>query len=395
VEVEAFTPDDTYRQKAIAAANSGDLPDVIHWWATKGYGFENALVNLTDVVDDAYKAKFNPVAFNESIVTETDVANWAADPMKDDVTKSLKAGDLYQIPLDVGGFFTIFANNEILSQVGLEGQVPANFDQFVEYAKKVADETDFGGFVFEGGLPDVYYNWMGRAVEAMYYGPETSVDIINRRATMSDNPAQLQAFERLATSGAILEGAVAMDIDQGDQAFASGQEAYLLGGSFTYGQLSAMGMDVSQVSSFLVPMIEGSAVTDPFVLTPFTLTALMIPQSSANQEVAMDYIKFVTEDPVGVTTFANGAYVLPAGLLDDATIAMLSPALQDMYNGLSTEVNITTVVDDWEGSKKRGDLKEYELLYADMQSIMMGEMTAEQAAANFDANAAAQAAAGQ
>jgi multiple sugar transport system substrate-binding protein len=395
VEVEAFTPDDTYRQKVIAAANSGDLPDVIHWWATRGYGFENALVNMTSRVDDAYKAKFNPAAFDESIVRPADVENWANNAEVDNVRKGLKAGDIYQIPLDVGGFFTIYANNEILAQVGLEDKVPENFDQFVEYAKKVADETDKGGFVFAGGLPDVYYNWMGRAIEATYLGAEGSVDIINRRAKMSDNIEPLKAFERLCQSGAILDGSVAMDIDAGDMAFAAGEAAYLLGGTFTFGQLSAMGMDVNNVFSFLTPMISGSKVTEPFELTPFPLTAMMVSNTSQHQEAAMGYIDYIVSDPEGAATFANGAYCLPAYLLDSATISKLSPALQSMYNGLSTKINITSVVDNWPEGLKRTDNKEYELLYADMQQMMMGALTAEQAAANFDANAAAQAAAGQ
>lgn len=395
VEVEAFTPDDTYRQKVIAAANSGDLPDLIHWWATRGYGFENALVNMNDRVDDSYKAKFNPTAFDESIVRQSDVETWAGDAEKGDVIKALQVGDLYQIPLDVGGFFTIYANNEILSQVGLDNKVPENFDQFVEYAKQVSDETDKGGFVFAGGLPDVYYNWMGRAIEATYLGVEGSVDLINRRAKMSDNIEPLKAFERLCQSGAILDGSIAMDIDAGDMAFASGDAAYLLGGTFTYGQLSAMGMDVDNVFSFVVPMIEGSKVTEPFEVTPFTLTAMMIPQNSQHQDAAFEYINYITQDPTGTTTFANGAYILPAGLLDDSTITMLSPALQDMYGSLSTTVNVTSQVDNWPEGPRRGDHKEYELLYADMQAMMIGDMTAEQAAANFDANAEAQAAAGQ
>jgi len=262
VEVEAFSPDDTYRQRVIAAANSGDLPDIIHWWATRGVGFENVLVNMNDRANDPeYLARFSATAFNQSIVRADDVVNWANDPDQNDVVRGLQEGDLHQIPLDMGGFFTIYANNDILAQVGLENQVPADFDEFIEFASRVGNETNYGGFIWAAGLPDVYYNWMGRAVSNTFLGPEVSVDIINRRAQLSDptNILPLRKFEELATSGAFMEGIVAMDIDAGDMAFANGMAAYLLGGTFTYGQLTEMGMDVSNVFSFVVPMMADSA----------------------------------------------------------------------------------------------------------------------------------------
>lgn len=395
ITIEAFTPDDTYKQKVLAAANSGDLPDLIHWWATREMRFENVLVNFTDVANADYQAQFGATAFSNSVVRELDVNNWANDAEKSDVVKNLKAGDIHQIPIDVGGFFTIYANNEILKEVGLENQAPASFEQFIEFAAKVADETDYGGFVFAGGLADVYYNWMGRAVEATFLGEETSAGLINRRAKMSDenNIKPLKAYEALCQSGAVLDGSIAMSIDDGDMAFAAGQAAYLLGGTFTYGQLNAMGMDVSNVFSFVVPMMEGSAVERPFSINPFPLTSMAIPQSSPNQEAAWDFIQFISLDPEGVALFANGAYIIPAAKLDDAGIAMLDPAIRDMYNSLSDELSVVTVVDNWPDSI--GRKLEWEELYKDMQKILTGELTAEQAAANFDNTAAAQQAAGQ
>ncbi len=79
IKVQAFSPDETYKQKVMAAANSGDLPDLIHWWASVGVGFENVLVNMTDKITDDYKAKFASTAFNGSIVDENDVKNFAND----------------------------------------------------------------------------------------------------------------------------------------------------------------------------------------------------------------------------------------------------------------------------------------------------------------------------
>lgn len=393
--VEAYTPDDTYRQKVIAAANSGDLPDLIHWWATRGVNFENVLVEYTTKADPAFRSKFAATAFDSSVVRESDTRNWASDPERNDVVKALKAGQLHQIPLDVGGFFTIFANNEILRQVGLDNKTPANYEEFIQFAAKAANETEYGGFVFAGGLPDVYYNWMGRAVEAQYLSPEVSVALWNNQAKMSDpkNIQPLKAFEALCKSGAVLDGIAAMNIDQGDAAFAAGQAAYLLGGTFTYGQLSAMGMDMNNVFSFIIPMMQDSAITKPYQINGFTLTAMAVPQSSKNQDAAWDYINFIALDPEGVPAFANGAYIIPAAKLDGAAIARLSPAIQKMYNSLVDDRNVTTIVDN--DPNNIGRRLPHQELYKDMQRILIGEMTAEQAAKNYDDNMAAQWAAGR
>jgi multiple sugar transport system substrate-binding protein len=391
--VEAYSPDDAYRNKVLGAANSGDLPDLINWWATRNIDFTNVLVEFTSKADAAYRDKFSSTAFDNSIIRETDVNNWANDPEISNVRKSLKAGQLFQIPIDVGGFFTIYANNEILAKVGLDNKIPADYEQFIEYASTVAKNGD-GGFIFAGGLPDVYYNWMGRAVEAQYLTPEGSVNLWNNRAKMADpaNIVPLKFFEQLCKSGAFLDGIAAMNIDQGDAAFAAGDAAYLLGGTFTYGQLAAMGMDVSKVFSFVIPMIRNSKITTPYGINPFALTALSIPQSSKNQDAAWEYINFVTQDPEGVAALCNAAYLIPSGKLNSTTLSKLSPAILSMYNSLVNEKSVTTIVDDWPDNV--GRRLAHEELYKDMQRILIGEMTAEQAAANYDKNIAAQWASG-
>ncbi|MDR3173369.1 MAG: ABC transporter substrate-binding protein [Treponema sp.] len=393
VTVEAYSPDDAYRNKVLGAANSGDLPDLINWWATRGIDFTNVLVEFTGRADAAYRDKFSATAFNNSIIRETDVNNWANDPEISNVRKSLKAGQIFQVPIDVGGFFTIYGNNEILAKYGLDNKAPADYEEFIEYASKAAQGGD-GGFIFAGGLPDVYYNWMGRAVEAQYLTPEGSVNLWNNRTRMADpnNIVPLKFYERLCKSGAVLDGIAAMNIDQGDAAFAAGEAAYLLGGTFTYGNVAAMGMDVSKVFSFVVPMIKESKITTPYGINPFALTALSIPQNSKNQDAAWDYINFVTQDPDGIAALCNAAYLIPAGKLDSTALSKLAPAILNMYNSLVDEKSVTTIVDDWPDSV--GRRLAHEELYKDMQRVLIGEMTAEQAAANYDKNIAAQWASG-
>jgi multiple sugar transport system substrate-binding protein len=398
ITVEAYTPDDTYRQKVLSSANSGDLPDLIHWWASRQMNFENVLVDFTQRADEAYRARFAATAFNNSIVRPGDVTQWQANPEASNVLKSLKAGDIHHIPVDVGGNFTIYANNEILSQVGLDNKTPDSYEQFLEYMIQVKNRTDKAGFVFSNGLPDVYYNWFGRAVEANYLGLETSVALRNRDAKMNDpkNILPLKMWETLSKSGVILEGVTAMNIDEGDMAFVAGRAAYLLGGTFTYGQLQAMGMDTAKVFSFVVPKMRGSVVNEPFGINPSALTGMAIPLTSKNQEAAWDYIQFIALDPEGIAAFANNAYILPAAALDDRAFSALTPALQSMYKSLTDTPTITTRIDDYPDIIVRNAQNmQYVELYKDMQKILTGEMTAEEVAEAFDRRGAEQKAAGR
>jgi multiple sugar transport system substrate-binding protein len=398
ITVEAYSPDDTYRQKVLSAANSGDLPDLIHWWASRQMNFENVLVDFTQKADAAYQSQFAATSFNNSIVRPGDVTQWQANPEASNVLKALKAGDIHHIPVDVGGAFTVYANNEILEKVGLANKVPDSYEQLLEYMIQVKNGTDKAGFVFSNGLPDVYYNWFGRAVEANYLGLETSVALRNREAKMNDpkNIIPLKAWETLCKSGVILDGVTAMNIDEGDMAFASGRAAFLLGGTYTFGQLTAMGMDVTKVFSFVVPKLRNSVITEPFGINPSALTGMAIPITSKHQDAAWDYIQFIALDPEGIVAFANGAYVLPAAKLDDKALSTLTPALQAQYKSLTDRRTITSQVDDFPDIIVRNSQNmQYVELYKDMQKILTGEMTAEQVAAEFDRRGAEQKAAGR
>ena len=396
VEAVAASPDDVHRQRVIAAANSGDLPDVVHWWAARGKGFENALVNMRARGEDAaFMDGFSAVAFNNSIVRDRDVEGWADNPETCEVVRSLEEGDLFQIPIDMGGFFTIYGNNRILSQVGLENRVPTYLCEFIDFAETVSNETDYGGFIWAAGLSDVYYNWMGQAVESMFLGPEVSAGLIMREELMSDprNIQPLKMFEEMATRGIFLDGIITMDIDEGDMAFAAGLGAYLLGGTFTYGQLRAMGMDMDDVFSFVVPVMRDSVIPGSFHINGFPLTGLSIAQNSTMQDAAMRFIELVALDPDGIVAFYNAAYLLPVARLDAATAERLDVSIRTMFNSLSDEPNSATQVWYVPG-RTAGRRLEWNELYSDMQRIVTGEITAEEAAANFDANAAAQEAAG-
>jgi ABC-type glycerol-3-phosphate transport system substrate-binding protein len=154
-----------------------------------------------------------------------------------------------------------------------------------------------------------------------------------------------------------------------------------------------MGMNMDNVFSFVVPMMKGSAVTKPFQINGFTLTAMAVPQTSKHQDAAWDFINLIALDPEGVPAFANGAYIIPAAKLDAAAVSRLDPAIQAMYNSLVDDRNVTTIVDN--DPENIGRRLPHEELYKDMQRMVLGEMSAEQAAANYDANIAAQWAAGR
>ncbi|WP_188892493.1 ABC transporter substrate-binding protein [Paenibacillus radicis (ex Gao et al. 2016)] len=382
VEIETFTPDDTYRQKVQAAANSKNLPDVIHYWATNGDSLETSLLELTPSVgDDVLNSYFGP-AMDPIRVTQKQVDNWATNKDATNVQKGLKVGEFYGLPLDIGGFFTFYGNKKLIEQAGLKAEAPKTFEEFVTMMETVQKETKVPGLVFGAKLPDLWENWAGSALQIMLNGPEGYINLLERKAQMSDpsNIKVSQALGTIADKGLMMPGILSTDIDGADQAFASGKAAFDLGGTFTMSTLLAMGMNADDIVTFSVPPIAGSKL-DKWSTDPFTLTMMSVSKDSKNKDDALDFIKFITSDPDAAIAFSNGAFTVSALKIGDRS-KDLSPALKAMQESFATEPGPYSKVQPY--IDNRGNHKEWEEYFQSMQSVIEKKMTVEQATKKFD-----------
>jgi multiple sugar transport system substrate-binding protein len=383
IEIETFTPDDTYRQKFQAAANANNLPDIVNWWAGAGQSIENSLVELSGVVGQDVLSKYYSTAMDPIKVTQQQVDQWQSDKDATTVQKSLKAGEFYGLPLDIGGFFTFYGNKKLIEQAGLKAEAPKTWEDFVSMMETIKEKTGVPGLVFGGKLPDLWENWAGSALSIMYNGPQGYIDLLERKASMSDpnNLKVVNALGTLAQKDLLMPGILSTDIDGADQAFASGKAAFDLGGSFTMSTLLAMGMSADDFIAFPVPPLEGSKI-DHWSTDPFTLTMMSVNKNSKNRDLALQFIQFLTTDPDAVVAFANGAYTVPALNLGDKA-QELSPNLKAIVNSFSTEPGPYSQASPAINAY-RGKNKEWEVYFQSAQAMMEKKMTAEQAAKSFD-----------
>ncbi|MFC5651842.1 ABC transporter substrate-binding protein [Paenibacillus solisilvae] len=383
VTIETFTPDDTYRQKFKAAANSKNLPDVIHWWATTADSIEGSVEELSDDIGDDVLGKYTGTAMDPILVTQSQVDSWKNDKNATETQKSLKAGQFYGIPLDVGGFFTFYGNKKLIEQAGLSTEPPKTWEEFITMMETIKSKTSTPGLVLGAKLPDLWENWAGSALSIMLNGPQGYVDLLERKAKMSDpaNLAVVKATEMLSDKDLLMPGVLSTDIDGADQAFAAGKAAFDLGGSFTMATLLAMGMNPDDIITFPVPPIKGSKI-DSWTTDPFTLTMMSANKDSKNKETALDFIKFITTDPDAAIAFANAAYTIPAVKLGDRAND-LEPNLKAISQSFATEpgpyskalpaINAYRVTN-----------KEWEVYEQSIQSMWEKKMNAEEVAKKFD-----------
>ncbi|MFF2483447.1 ABC transporter substrate-binding protein [Paenibacillus sp. NPDC058071] len=383
VKFETFTPDDTYRQKFKAAANSKTLPDVINWWATAGDSIEGSVEELSPIFGDDVLNQYFSTAMDPIRISDQQVESWKTDKNATEVQKSLKAGQYYGLPLDIGGFFTFYGNKKLIEEAGLTAEAPKTWEEFISMMETIKEKTGTPGLVVGAKVSDLWENWAGSALTIMLNGPEGYIDLLERKTKLSDpqNIKVVEAVSKLSEKDLLMPGVLSTDIDGADQAFAAGKAAFDLGGSFTMSTLLAMGMNQEDIITFPVPAIEGSKIPQ-WTTDPFTLTMLSVNKDSKNKEQALDFIKFMTTDPDAAVAFANGAISIPALNLGDRADD-LEPNLKALSQSFATEPGPYSEAMPAINAYRTKN-KEWEVYAQSVQSMWEKKMDAKAVAKKFD-----------
>lgn len=388
VETQATSGDDAYRQKLTAAATAGNLPDAYLYWAAPADGaYDGVAMDMTEELnnDVAWRDSFLPAALQGVTVQQATLDNWAVDKTASGWMKNLEVGQIYGVPIDVGAFYTIYGNKKLLEAAGVSTDTPASIEVWIDNMREVNAKGDAAGFVFSAKVFTLYENWFANFVDYMKNGEESFTRFMNREENMSD-PTHIHVaefIETLANEGLILPGSVSLDIDPADQAFAQERAAYLLGGTFTYATLSEMGMNMDDVISFRIPAYEGSKIPDAKV-SPFPLVQAVINSEGEHTAEALEFVKYLTSEE-GMILYANNAFDIPA--IKIVNQDELNPAIKSMVSSLSSESTWWS-----ENSQISGKVTgpEWERFHANMQKIILGEMTAQETAEQWDIDAAAE-----
>lgn len=394
VETQVTSPDDAYSQKIMAASAVSDLPDLYLYWNGPAAGaFDGTAFEWTEELnaDPEWKNGFFPAALNGQMVAQGHIDNWQKDDKASDWMKQRQIGEIYGLPVDVGTFYTVYGNAKLLKEAGVSTDAPATVEEWIERMKAVKDKTGKSGLVFSGNTDSVYENWMALLQNYMLNGEESFTKLMNREGTLSDpkNLPMLSFIEEMAKAGLFPDGMVSMDIDSADQLFARGDAAYALGGTFTYANFSAMGMKGEDIISFRVPAYEGSVYPDATTV-PFGLVQMVVNGKGPHVEEAVEFVKYLTSEE-GMILYANAAFDIPAVNIKDKS--KLQPAIEAMLSSLSMEENWWSqngaILDKyWSNS-------EWRLFHELKQKVLLGTITSEEAAKQFDETAAKEKAAAQ
>ena len=203
--------------------------------------------------------------------------------------------------------------------------------------KTLSEDPENGGLVTGLQVPETGYFWLYRPMAYAYLG----ADAFYGRQSESQDPSwtsaesveTLELYDQLTDLWA--PGVLALGIDQADQAFASGDAAWDVGGTFTLASLSTFGLDAEEISVFPVPAAEGGELSNvTYQASP--LIGGSITSTSTHKEEALSFLKYLTSVE-GATMFAESALDLPATSIPQSDLN--NPLLQQLVGLVSTSAD--------------------------------------------------------
>ncbi|KON74433.1 hypothetical protein M768_00480 [Cellulosimicrobium cellulans F16] len=339
VDVQAYTPDDAFITKVQAAAQTGDLPDVMEVH-THGddftFGGAGLLEDLSDDVDDDWSSRFLPAVAEDGTVTPAYYEQSLAEGSK---TAGIEEGQRFSVPFTIGTFGIVYANKERLEAAGVT-EAPTTWEEFVAALDAVKKTNpDDGGVSIGFQSSTTGLEWL---MQPMAYGQLGKDDF---GALFGQDPAKNFASPHgvkvLETYNQIqpywMPGTQSLTIDDADIAFAQGKSTFDIGGTFTLAFLAQNGMDAENIVTFPVPAPEGGAIDD-LQLAPFGLTGLSVSATTGNKDGALQWIKYLSEQDVAAT-FAKDALDVPPVDLGDDPSSTVGPVLGAMIGAFGEGEN--------------------------------------------------------
>lgn len=381
VDVKTFSPDAAYTQRVTAAANAGELPDVVSYWAQSKAQINPGLVELSSAVK-SWGIPFLPGTLETCAINQFNVNEFKKNVNANEFEKAYRVGDLYLVPMDSGTFYTIYANKKLLKAAGVPAVAPKTFDEMIEMMVKVKEKTKVPGFVYGGKCADLLYNWMLQGLLLCQDGPEGIRALATGKAKMSDAKflPVLKAFETIVKKDLLMPGVIQTDIDPADAAFAAGKAAFSLGGTFSLASMVANGMNPKDVMTFIVPPLKGAKLTK-LELNPFPLIGFGVAKNSKHQKEAIGLIQFFLR-PDMQALYAKISNDVPVIAMKPAEIAKAGPNVAAFLNAFSpNRAPITVAQDDMFYLKDKTPTAN---LFGNLQAMAFGQKTAAQVAAQWD-----------
>jgi multiple sugar transport system substrate-binding protein len=333
-----IVPWSNYEEKYLTGLSSGNGPDI-------GYMY---MEMMNDYIDMGAIAPF------DDYLTQEDQDNFYY------LDKGVIEGKQYALPIVVGSARVMFYNKDILANAGVT-EVPATWEEFIVACKAIAATgvTPFQqqwGDKSKGALNAIFFPYLWQA----------GGDIFTEDGTQAafNSEAGLKAAQFLydlkATEGILPDSTTSMSEDQVFTEFKEGKLAFVMGPTNRGADFTNVGINWDFFTSLSDQKMGTFAAADSLVLV----------SASENKELAVKMAKYMLSG-TSMTEFHKMAPFPPVGkdeaYNDDETFKKVYEENQQAL------VTLPAV---------KGSAAIYDNLYKNLQLMMLGELTPEEALNN-------------
>ncbi len=333
VNIEVI-PWDEYEEKYMTGVAGGTGPDV-------GYMYNEMLYN--------YIASEKILPIDEYFTDEE-----KAEYIYWDNGKVM--GKQYLLPYVVGAPRILYANMDLLKEAGIEA-VPTTWTELAEAAKAVKEKTGKTGFDqpwggYFGDLNEIFFPFLWQA----------GGELVDDEGKLFPNfDAALKAAEyvySLKNDGIISEYCVSRDSNAVAQDFRNGEVAMYIASSTGATKNTEAGINWGFVP-YTTDVKGGTFVAND---------SLVLMSDAKNKEAAISLMKEITS-PALMEAFHEQCYKMPP--ITKSEKYLDNPAFESMYQESAGDFHALPVVNNFSQIESA--------LYANLQSMMMGDLTPEEA----------------
>lgn len=333
VNIEVI-PWDSYEEKYMTGVGGGTGPDVGYMYNEMLYNYidSGAIVPIDQYFTDEEKASY---------------IYWENGKV---------LGQQYLLPYVVGAPRILYANMDLLAEAGID-KVPTTWEELVATAKAVKEATGKIGFDqawggYFGDLNEIYFPFLWQA------GGELCDDEGN---LLPDFDAAVKAAEfvlSLKTDGVISEYCVSRDSSAVSDDFRNGEVAMVILPSNAAKKNDEAGLNWDFVP-FTTEVRGGTFVAND---------SLVLMSACEHPEAAISLMKEITS-PAVMEAFHEQCYRMPPISVNEQYVD--NPAFEAMYEDAAPDFHALPVMENFSQIESA--------LFANLQSMMMGDMTPEEA----------------
>lgn len=282
-------------------------------------------------------------------------------------SSALAGGQIYGLPIDTGTRL-LYWNKTLFDEAGVEP--PTTWEELPEVALEMTD-ADNGVY---GLVATTGERWVALYEHIGMYALANGLDFVNAEATecvlnQGDNVQAIQYWVDLFNSGVISQDILLTGTgSEREQAFGNNKAAMYLGGHWSAAVLEAdYGMTYPE--NYGIVPLEGSigtaSTTGGWIFT--------ITRDAQHPQEAMDFIAWVLSDGEKLAKFTN---IMPS--TEAATLLTLEGEFYEPFKTLLAQPNTRHPI-----PLNPGLPEQAEVLRNVVQSALLGDMTAQEAADSF------------